>query len=211
MENAQKNKMLIYLVVLCLIVLLAVGGFLLTRGQEEEYEYEYEREVGFDFEQQLLAELELLIIEELELPEHPTAEQIESINIVSGGEEVLNERGEINIEIFKQMLLGITVSIEREASEEEIERIGEELRSIEGISEVNLTTPEEAFEIMRERLGERAELMDGIDSSMFPSMYFVRMVRLSVFEDVYSELNEIDNVVISGTDMKKKLFSRVNR
>ena len=50
---------------------------------------------------------------------------------------------------------GMQVFLINEATEEQIERFGEELRDIEGVNTVSFISREEAFNIMRSRFGER--------------------------------------------------------
>gem|GEM_PF-4839867 len=110
-------------------------------------------------------------------------------------------------------LLYMQIFMHREATNEEINRLGEELLSIEGINHGRLITSEEAFEIMRERLGARQHLMTGLEATMFPPSYVVRIEKLFVFRDVYHKVNELENIdyITSQYNLIQEAFSNINR
>ena len=89
---------------------------------------------------------------------------------------------------------GMKVFIVNEATDEEVERVGEQLRRIEGINTITFVSREEAFNMMRSRLGDRQEAMDGLPPLMFPPAYMVTLTDLNLNASVQNEINQLDNI-----------------
>lgn len=102
---------------------------------------------------------------------------------------------------------GIQVFIVSEATKEEIENIGEEISKIEGVNQVTPVTPEEAYNQMKERLGDREWLMEGLEPSVFKSSYIVTLTKLSLNSDVQNSINALGNIdrITSSNDTIRKL------
>lgn len=102
---------------------------------------------------------------------------------------------------------GMQVFIVAEATQEEIEEIGNKIRQIEGVGIVTPVTPEEAYNQMKERLGEKNWLMEGLEPSIFKSSYVVTLTELSLNSSVQNQINEMDKIdkITSSNETINKL------
>ena len=89
---------------------------------------------------------------------------------------------------------GIQVFIVNEASEEEIEEIGEKLRKIEGVNSVEFVSREDAYNQMKKRYEEWEDAMAGIDPGIFSPSYMVTLTDLTLNASVQNQINEFDNI-----------------
>ena len=90
---------------------------------------------------------------------------------------------------------GIQVYIKNDATEEEITKIGEDIRSIYGVNTVEFISKEKALQQMKNKLGEKAYLLDGYEqNNIFPSSYVVTLTDLKLSSDVQKQINEMDNI-----------------
>ena len=87
---------------------------------------------------------------------------------------------------------GLSVFVDINATETQIENVGNEILSIEGVRNVEYVSPEEGYEIMKERLGE--EILEGYTSSVFQASYLVTLTDLELNEEVQESIMQIDNV-----------------
>lgn len=87
---------------------------------------------------------------------------------------------------------GLSVFVDINATETQIENVGNEILSIEGVRNVEYVSPEEGYEIMKERLGE--EILEGYTSSVFQASYLVTLTDLELNEEVQDAIMQIDNV-----------------
>ena len=87
---------------------------------------------------------------------------------------------------------GLNVFIDINATETQIENVGNEILGIEGVRNVVYVSPEEGYEIMKERLGE--ETLEGYTSSIFQSSYLVTLTDLELNEEVQDSIMQIANV-----------------
>ena len=95
---------------------------------------------------------------------------------------------------------GMQVFVLNEATDEEIEKFGEELKKIEGVNSVKPISKEDAYNTMKGRLEERQTLLEGIEPSIFAASYMVTLTDLSLNDSVQNQINELDNL--------KKITSR---
>ena len=89
---------------------------------------------------------------------------------------------------------GMQVFMEYEATDEEISRLNEKLNKIEGINSVTFVSKEEAYNTMKERLGQNPAAMNAIGPDRFSVSYMVTLTDLSLNNQVYNEINELDEV-----------------
>ena len=85
----------------------------------------------------------------------------------------------------------IRVIIQNEATESDIEEIGNQLLEIEGVRNVEFISKEAAFEYMKEQMGE--ELLEGREE-LFPVSYDVTLTDLELNEDVQESILQLDNI-----------------
>lgn len=90
---------------------------------------------------------------------------------------------------------GIQIYIKEEANDEEIERLGNEIKKINGVNKVDLVSKEDALNTVKSWFVEAPELLDVYDEeNIFPASYFVTLTDLSLNEEVQAEIYKLDNV-----------------
>ena len=88
---------------------------------------------------------------------------------------------------------GISVYLVNTATDEEIERVGEEILQIDGVRDAKYISKEEALEKMRDRLGD--SMVEGyIERNIFPASYEVTLTNLELNEEVQQNILTIENV-----------------
>ena len=89
---------------------------------------------------------------------------------------------------------GIQIFIEEDATETEIESLGNQIRAINGVNRVTFVSKEDALNSMKTTLGDES-LFEGWDEeNPFPASYFVTLTDLSLNDSVQSQINKLDNV-----------------
>ena len=84
---------------------------------------------------------------------------------------------------------GIQVYIENDATEEEIEKLEEQIKSIEGVNTTEFVSKEQALTQMKDKLGDRGYLLDGYEeANIFPASY------LKLSSNVQMQINDLANV-----------------
>ena len=89
---------------------------------------------------------------------------------------------------------GMQVFMEYEATDEQIKKLNEDLNKIEGINSVQIQTKEDAYNTMKERLGKNEKAIKGFTADIFSVSYIVTLTDLSLNNQVYEEINKLDNV-----------------
>ena len=90
---------------------------------------------------------------------------------------------------------GIQIYIKEEANDEEIERLGNEIKKINGVNKVDFVSKEDALNTVKSWFVEEPELLDVYDEeNIFPASYFVTLTDLSLNEEVQAEIYKLDNV-----------------
>ena len=99
------------------------------------------------------------------------------------------------------------VFIEHGTTEEQIQKMGEEINKIEGVNKILFTSQEEAYNSMREMLGDASSAMDGFEPTAFRASYSVTLTDLSANDYVQQEILKLDNVnkIVSNNETIKKL------
>ena len=89
---------------------------------------------------------------------------------------------------------GMQVFMEYDATEEEINKLKEDLNNIEGVNSVTFVSKEEAYNTMKERLGKGEKIMSGFTTDAFSVSYMVTLTDLSMNNQVYNAINNLDTV-----------------
>ena len=87
---------------------------------------------------------------------------------------------------------GISVFLDINVTDTQIEEVGNEILSIDGVKNVEYVSQEEAYEIMKERMGEDA--VEGYDATAFPVSYLVTLTDLELNEEIQEAISQIENV-----------------
>ena len=89
---------------------------------------------------------------------------------------------------------GFQVFLNKDATDEEIQKVGEEIKALDGVSTAEYKDKEYALNTMKEKLGDRAELIEGYGQDYFPPSYVVTLTDLNMSKDVQNKIMEFDNV-----------------
>ena len=90
---------------------------------------------------------------------------------------------------------GMEVFIKDEATEEQIQTLGDKIRGLDGVHTVVFKTKEEALNQMKERLKDKSHLLAGFDeNNIFPASYVVTLTDLHLSKDVQNQIMQIEGV-----------------
>ena len=89
---------------------------------------------------------------------------------------------------------GFQVFLKTDATDEEIQKVGEEIKKLDGVSTAEYKDKEYALNTMKEKLGDKSELIEGYGSDYFPPSYVVTLTDLNLSKDVQNEIKKIANV-----------------
>ena len=90
---------------------------------------------------------------------------------------------------------GIQVFINNDATQEQMDTLGEQIRALDGVSTVEFVSKEQALEQMKERFGEQQDLLDGYEeNNIFPASYVVTMTDLTRSEEIQNQILTFENV-----------------
>ena len=107
---------------------------------------------------------------------------------------------------------GFQVFLNKDATDEEIQKVGEEIRALDGVSTADYKDKEYALNTMKEKLGDRAELIEGYGPDYFPPSYVVTLTDLNMSKDVQNKIMEFDNVTkITSSDQTVSTLLRLAR
>lgn len=88
---------------------------------------------------------------------------------------------------------GIQVYIENAASDEQIKEMGEKIRGLEGVNTAEFVSKEDALNQMKEKFGDKKDLLAGYDS-IFPASYIVKLTDLNLSKQVQEQISQMENV-----------------
>ena len=90
---------------------------------------------------------------------------------------------------------GMQVFINNDATQEQIDEIGEKIRNIDGVSTVEFKSKEEALNQMKEKFGDKQDLLAGYEeNNIFPASYVVTLTDLTKSKDVQNQILTFDNI-----------------
>ena len=90
---------------------------------------------------------------------------------------------------------GMRVFIEKEATEENITKLGDTIKALDGVNKVEFISEEDALKDVKEQLDDKQYLIDGYDTdNPFRASYVVTLTDLSKSEQVKSEIEEMEFV-----------------
>ena len=89
---------------------------------------------------------------------------------------------------------GIQIFIDEDATESDIQTLGNQIKAINGVNRVTFVSKEDALNSMKTTLGDET-LFEGWDEeNPFPASYFVTLTDLSLNDEVQNAINQLDNV-----------------
>ena len=91
---------------------------------------------------------------------------------------------------------GIQVFIKNEATQEQIEELGDKIRKIDGVSTIEYVSKEAALDQMKEKFGDKKELLEGYegDNNIFTASYVVNLTDLKQSKTVQDQILTFDQV-----------------
>lgn len=90
---------------------------------------------------------------------------------------------------------GMQVFINNDATQEQIDEIGEKIRKLDGVSTVEFKSKEAALDQMKEKFGDKQDLLAGYEeNNIFPASYVVTLTDLNKSKDVQNQILTFDNI-----------------
>lgn len=109
---------------------------------------------------------------------------------------------------------GMEVFILNEATQEQIDELGNKIRALDGVNTVKFKTKEDALDSMKESMKEYKELLEGYEgeNNIFPASYVVTLTDLSLSEDVEDSIASMEGVkrITSSNDTITALLRIAN-
>ncbi len=107
----------------------------------------------------------------------------------------------------------IQVFIKNDASDDEIAKVGEQIKALDGVNKVTFVSKDEALEIMQNKLGDKGYLLEAYKKNNFlKASYKITFTDLSMASGVEKQINELENVakITSSNETITKLISIAN-
>ena len=90
---------------------------------------------------------------------------------------------------------GVQVFINNDATQEQIDEIGDKIRQIDGVSTVEYVSKDDALQQMKDRFGDKQDLLDGYEeNNIFPASYVVTLTDLTKSQEVQDQILTFDNI-----------------
>ena len=109
---------------------------------------------------------------------------------------------------------GIQVFIKNEATQEQIEELGENIRNLDGVSTTVFVSKEEALNQMKEKFGDKQDLLEGYEgeNNIFTASYVVTLTDLNQSKAVQDQILTLENVkkITSKDETVSTLISLAN-
>ena len=102
---------------------------------------------------------------------------------------------------------GMQVFIKKDATEEQITKLNEDIQKIEYVAKTSYVSKEEAFNIVKERYSDYGRFLEGydIDRNPFKASYVVTLTDLSKSDEVREQISTLDNV--NNIEMRDKTIN----
>ena len=88
---------------------------------------------------------------------------------------------------------GFQVFIKVDATQEEIQKFGEDIRKIEGVSTAEYISKEDGLNTMKQRLKDDKGVLDGFNVEAFKASYMVKINNLEDSQNIQDQIKKIDN------------------
>ncbi len=108
---------------------------------------------------------------------------------------------------------GIQAFIKKDATEEEIEEVKNQINEIEEINTMEFVSKEEALQSVKDRIfKDRADLLEGYDVSVFKPSYKITLTDITKTAEVKERLLQIENIVkVTNTDDVIEVLIKIAR
>jgi len=115
-----------------------------------------------------------------------------------------------SITAYIESSVEIKAFLEEELDSAQVETIGEKIRQIQGVTEIDFETKETALEKYREQLGNNDSLLEGLEgeNNPFPSSYIVKVGNPNTIGSISNEIAAFEGVeeVQYGKDVVDRLL-----
>ena len=99
-----------------------------------------------------------------------------------------------------------------EATQDEIDTLGKQISEIEGVNTITPKTSQDAYNEMRESLGDKQDAMDSMDPNRFSASFIVTLTNLDLNENVQESILKLDNVKrITSSNQTISTLSKVGK
>ena len=100
----------------------------------------------------------------------------------------------------------------QDATQEQIDTLGEQIAAIEGVNKVQPKTAEDAYNDVKESLGDKQDVMEGLEVSAFSASFIVTLTDLDLNEGVQDQIMKLDNVKrITSSNQTISALSKVGK
>ena len=90
---------------------------------------------------------------------------------------------------------GMQVFLNKDVTEEQIQKAGEQIRAIDYVATAEYVSKEDALNSLKERFGENGDLLDGYyEKNPLKPSYIVTLTDLEQSDNVYSQIEQLENV-----------------
>lgn len=104
---------------------------------------------------------------------------------------------------------GFQVFMKEDATQEEMNKVKEDIRALDGISTIEFVSKEQGLNTMKEKLKDEKGVLDGFNVQKIKASYIVKVTDLERSKTIQSEVEKIDNVVkiTNSNETAMKLIS----
>ena len=104
---------------------------------------------------------------------------------------------------------GFQVFMKEDATQEEMDKVKEDIRALDGISTIEFVSKEQGLNTMKEKLKDEKGVLDGFNVQRIKASYIVKVTDLERSKTIQSEVEKIDNVVkiTNSNETAMKLIS----
>ena len=89
---------------------------------------------------------------------------------------------------------GMQVFIQKDATDEQISQIGEQIKAINGVNTIKFISKEDALNYNREKLGNPALFVGYDEENPFKASYLVTLTELKLSSEVQENIYKLDNI-----------------
>ena len=89
---------------------------------------------------------------------------------------------------------GMQVFIQKDATDEQISQIGEQIKAINGVNTIKFISKEDALNYNREKLGKPALFVGYDEENPFKASYLVTLTDLKLSSEVQENIYKLDNI-----------------
>ena len=104
---------------------------------------------------------------------------------------------------------GFQVFMKEDATQEEMDKVKEDIRALDGISTIEFVSKEQGLNTMKEKLKDEKGVLDGFNVQKIKASYIVKVTDLERGKTIQSEVEKINNVVkiTNSNETAMKLIS----